>query len=150
MDYLSPLFNETAYCMSVERLLGIEAPPRAQTIRLILMELNRISSHLVSLAAGGLEIGALTAMTMGFREREQILDVFELVTGLRMNHGYVRPGGVRGRTCRPAPTRRSGSWSATSTASCRSTASCSPASRSGRTGSRAPATCPSRAASRSA
>ena len=53
MDYLSPLFNETAYCMSVERLLGIEAPRRAQTIRVILMELNRISSHLVSLAAGG-------------------------------------------------------------------------------------------------
>ena len=94
MDYLAPLFNETAYCMSVERLLGIEAPQRAQTIRVILMELNRISSHLVSLAAGGLEVGALTAMTMGFREREQVLDVFELVTGLRMNHAYIRPGGL--------------------------------------------------------
>jgi NADH-quinone oxidoreductase subunit D len=94
MDYLSPIFNETAYCLAVEKLLGIEAPQRAQTIRVILMELNRISSHLVSLAAGGLEVGALTAMTMGFREREQVLDVFELITGLRMNHAYIRPGGV--------------------------------------------------------
>ena len=87
------------------------------------MELNRISSHIVSLAAGGMEIGALTAMTMGFREREQILDVFELITGLRMNHGFVRPGGIA-QDLRPAPSRRSGSWSATSTASCRSTTSC--------------------------
>ena len=94
MDYLSPFFNETAFCLSVERLLGVEAPERARLIRIILMELNRISSHLVSLAAGGLELGALTAMTMGFREREQVLDVFELITGLRMNHGFIRPGGV--------------------------------------------------------
>jgi len=94
MDYLSPLFNETAYCLAVEKLLGIEAPQRAQTIRIVLMELNRISSHIVSLAAGGMELGALTAMTMGFREREQILDVFELITGLRMNHGFARPGGI--------------------------------------------------------
>lgn len=94
MDYLSPFFNETAYCMSIERLLGIETPDRARLIRIIMMELNRISSHLVSIAAGGMELGALTAMTMGFREREEILHVFELITGLRMNHSYVRPGGV--------------------------------------------------------
>ena len=94
MDYLSPLFNETAFCLSVERLLGVEVPDRARLIRIMMMELNRISSHMVFLATGGMELGALTAMTMGFREREQVLDVFELITGLRMNHGYVRPGGI--------------------------------------------------------
>ncbi|MEZ5117981.1 MAG: NADH-quinone oxidoreductase subunit D [Candidatus Nanopelagicales bacterium] len=96
MDYLAPFFNETAYCLGVEKLLGItdEIPDRATTIRVILMELNRISSHLVCLATGGMELGALTAMIFGFRERELILDLFELITGLRMNHAFVRPGGV--------------------------------------------------------
>ncbi|HEU5266398.1 MAG TPA: NADH-quinone oxidoreductase subunit D [Jatrophihabitans sp.] len=93
-DYLSPFFNETAYCLAVERLLGIEAPPRAQLIRIMMMEINRLSSHWVWLATGGMELGALTAMTNGFRAREKCLDVFELITGLRMNHAYVRPGGV--------------------------------------------------------
>src|SRR6476469_1322260 len=91
MDYLAPFYNETAYCLAVEKLLGItdEVPERASVIRVLLMELNRISSHLVALATGGLELGALTAMTNGFRERETVLDIFELVTGLRMNHAYV-------------------------------------------------------------
>jgi NADH-quinone oxidoreductase subunit D len=95
-DYLSPFFTETAYSMAVEKLLGItdQVPPRAQVIRVLMMELNRISSHLVWLATGGMEIGALSAMLYGFREREQILDIFEMITGLRMNHEYVRPGGV--------------------------------------------------------
>ena len=94
MDYLSPIFNETGYSLAVEKLLGIEAPPRAQAIRVLCMELNRISSHLVAFATGGLELGALTAMTNAFREREMILDVLEMITGLRMNHAFVRPGGV--------------------------------------------------------
>jgi len=94
MDYLSPIFNETGYSLAVEKLLGIEAPERAQVIRVLCMELNRISSHLVAFATGGLELGALTAMTNAFREREQILDVLEMITGLRMNHAFVRPGGV--------------------------------------------------------
>ena len=94
MDYLSPLFNETAYCLGVEKLLGIQAPPRAQVLRVLLMELNRISSHLVWLATTGLELGALSMMLYGFREREEILDILEEVTGLRMNHAWVRPGGV--------------------------------------------------------
>ncbi len=96
MDYLMPIFNETAYCLSVERLLGIEdqIPERATTIRVMMMELNRIGSHLVCLATGGMELGATTVMTTGFRERERILSVFEMVTGLRMNNAYVRPGGV--------------------------------------------------------
>ncbi|MCX9193795.1 NADH dehydrogenase subunit D [Carbonactinospora thermoautotrophica] len=96
MDYLSPFFNEVAYCLGVEKLLGItdQVPERANVIRVMLMELNRIASHLVCIATGGMEIGALTVMTIGFRERELILDLFELITGLRMNHAYIRPGGV--------------------------------------------------------
>jgi NADH-quinone oxidoreductase subunit D len=94
MDYLSPIFNETAYCLSVEKLLDVSAPPRAQALRVLMMELNRVSSHLVWLATTGLELGALSMMLYGFREREQILDILEEVTGLRMNHAWVRPGGV--------------------------------------------------------
>ncbi|MGB4688636.1 MAG: hypothetical protein WBH16_00310, partial [Candidatus Nanopelagicales bacterium] len=96
MDYLAPMFNETAYCLSVERLLGIEdqIPERANVIRVMMMELNRVSSHLVALATGGMELGALTAMIFGFRERELVLDIFEMVSGLRMNSAYIRPGGV--------------------------------------------------------
>jgi NADH-quinone oxidoreductase subunit D len=93
-DYLSPFFNELGYCLAVERLLGIEAPPRAQVLRVLFCELNRISSHLVWLATGGLELGAVSVMLYGFREREILLDVFESATGLRMNHAYIRPGGV--------------------------------------------------------
>ncbi|HEY2765933.1 MAG TPA: NADH-quinone oxidoreductase subunit D [Pseudonocardiaceae bacterium] len=94
MDYLSPLFNETAYCLATEKLLGITAPRRAQVIRVLLMELNRIGSHLVALATGGMELGALTGMTAGFREREEVLHLLEFLTGLRMNHAFIRPGGV--------------------------------------------------------
>ena len=93
-DYLAPIFNETVYCMGVEKLLGIQAPRRAQVIRTMLMEVNRVSSHWVALATGGMELGALTGMTNGFRARERCLDVLELITGLRMNHAYVRPGGL--------------------------------------------------------
>jgi NADH-quinone oxidoreductase subunit D len=96
MDYLSPLFNETAYCLSVEKLLGItnDIPERASVIRVMMMEFNRISSHMVALGTGALELGAITPMFFAFREREKVLDVFEKVSGLRMNMAYVRPGGV--------------------------------------------------------
>jgi NADH-quinone oxidoreductase subunit D len=96
MDYLSPLFNETAYCIAVERLLGIEqeVPERANIIRVLMMELNRISSHLTAIGTFGLELGATTIMTNCMRDREKVLDLFELITGLRMNHAYIRPGGV--------------------------------------------------------
>ncbi len=96
MDYLAPFFNEATYAFGVERLLAIEddIPEKAQVMRVLLMELNRISSHLVAIATGGMEIGALTVMTIGFRERELVLDLFELITGLRMNHAFIRPGGV--------------------------------------------------------
>ncbi|MGD7704688.1 NADH-quinone oxidoreductase subunit D [Microlunatus sp. Y2014] len=96
MDYLTPLFQEATYCLGVERLLGIEdrIPEKANVMRVLLMELNRISSHLVCLGTGGMEIGALTVMTIGFREREKVLGGLELITGLRMNHSFIRPGGV--------------------------------------------------------
>jgi NADH-quinone oxidoreductase subunit D len=95
-DYLAPMFNETGYCLAVEKLLGItgDIPTRANTIRVLMMELNRISSHLVWLATTGMELGALSMMIYGFREREFILDIFELASGLRMNHAYIRPGGL--------------------------------------------------------
>jgi NADH-quinone oxidoreductase subunit D len=94
MDYLSPFFNELVYCMAVEKLLGIDVPPRATWIRMLMCELNRISSHLVSIGTMGTELGATTVMIVGFRERELLLSFFEKVTGLRMNHNYFRPGGV--------------------------------------------------------
>jgi NADH-quinone oxidoreductase subunit D len=96
MDYLSPLFNETAYCLAVEKLLGItdQVPARASVLRVMLMELNRIASHLTAIGTFGLEVGATTIFLFGMREREKVLDLFELITGLRMNHAYVRPGGV--------------------------------------------------------
>ena len=96
MDYLTPIFNEVAYCLAVEKLLGItdQIPQRANDIRVLMMELNRIGSHLICMGTGGMELGATTVMTIGFRERERILRFFEAVTGLRMNHAYIRPGGV--------------------------------------------------------
>ena len=94
MDYLAPFHNELAYSLAVERLLGIEVPPRAAAIRILLSELNRCSSHLVALATNGMDIGAISMMMYGFREREQILAFFEKTTGLRMNHNFIRPGGV--------------------------------------------------------
>ncbi len=95
-DYLMPLFNETAYCLSVERLLGIEdkVPERARIIRVLMLELNRIASHLGGIGPFGLELGATTIFLQGVRMRENVLDLFELITGLRMNHAFIRPGGV--------------------------------------------------------
>ena len=95
MDYLSPLYNETAYCLAVEKLLGIQAPERADVIRVMMMEFNRISSHMVALGTGALELGAMSPMFYAFREREKVLSVFEMISGLRMNMAYIRPGGVQ-------------------------------------------------------
>ena len=93
-DYLSSFFNELGYCLAAEKLLGVQAPPRAQVLRVLFCEMNRIASHLVWLATSGLELGAVSVMLYGFRERETILDIFEAATGLRMNHAYIRIGGV--------------------------------------------------------
>jgi NADH-quinone oxidoreductase subunit D len=94
MDYLAPLHNECVYSMAVEALLGIEIPDRAVWIRMLMLELNRMSSHLLFLATNGMDLGAVGMMIYGWREREMILAFFEAVTGLRMNHNYIRPGGV--------------------------------------------------------
>ncbi|MEO3938015.1 NADH-quinone oxidoreductase subunit D [Dermatophilaceae bacterium Soc4.6] len=96
MDYLTPMFQETAYCLAIEKLLGIteQIPERASIIRVLMMELTRISSHFVAVGTGGMEMGATTVMTVGFRERERVLKIIEMVTGLRMNNAYIRPGGV--------------------------------------------------------
>ncbi len=96
MDYVAPLFQEAGYCLTVEKLLGIvdDVPEKASVIRVMMMELNRIASHFICLGTGGNELGATTIMTLAFQGREHILQIFELITGLRMNHAYIRPGGV--------------------------------------------------------
>ena len=94
MDYAAPLFSELAFCMAVEQLLNLEVPPRATWIRMLMCELNRVSSHLLFQATNGMDLGAVSMMIYGWREREEVLRFFENVTGLRMNHNYIRPGGV--------------------------------------------------------
>jgi NADH-quinone oxidoreductase subunit D len=96
MDYAAPLFNELAFSMATEKLLGIDGdiPERASWIRMLMTEINRISSHLLFLATNGMDIGAVGMMLYGWREREEFLRFMEKVTGLRMNHNYIRPGGV--------------------------------------------------------
>jgi NADH-quinone oxidoreductase subunit D len=94
MDYAAPLSNELVYSLAVEQLLDIEVPPRAQWIRMMMVELNRMSSHLLFQATNGMDIGAISMMLYGWREREEVLRLFEMITGLRMNHNYIRPGGV--------------------------------------------------------
>jgi NADH-quinone oxidoreductase subunit D len=93
MDYLAPFFNIHAYTMSVEKLLGLEVPPRAQWLRVMISELNRISSHLVWLGTSGLELGAITIYFYAYRERERALDLFEMISGERMNNRYFQVGG---------------------------------------------------------
>ncbi|CAN5480411.1 MAG: NADH-quinone oxidoreductase subunit D [Acidimicrobiia bacterium] len=96
MDYASPLSNELVFSMAVEELLGIsnDIPERAQWMRMLLVELNRMASHLLFLATNGMDLGAVGMMIYGWREREEVLRFFQKVTGLRMNHNFVRPGGV--------------------------------------------------------
>ncbi|HEY4948430.1 MAG TPA: NADH-quinone oxidoreductase subunit D [Acidimicrobiales bacterium] len=94
MDYLSPLHNELVLSLAVEALLGVEMPPRSDWIRMLLVELNRVSSHLMWMATNGMDLGSTSMMIYGFREREMILAFFEKTTGLRMNHNFIRPGGT--------------------------------------------------------
>jgi NADH-quinone oxidoreductase subunit D len=94
MDYLANLFTELVYAMAAEQLLEIEVPPRATWIRMLMCELNRLSSHLLWMATNGMDIGAVSMMIYGWREREFVLRFFEKVTGLRMNYNYIRVGGV--------------------------------------------------------
>jgi NADH-quinone oxidoreductase subunit D len=96
MDYASPLNNELVFSMATEKLLGIDQdiPERAQWMRMLLSEMNRMSSHLLFMASNGMDLGAVSMMIYGWREREEVLRFFQKVTGLRMNHNFVRPGGV--------------------------------------------------------
>jgi NADH-quinone oxidoreductase subunit D len=96
MDYAAPLFSELAFSLTTEKLLGIDEdiPLRAQWIRMLLTELNRMTSHILFLATNGMDIGAVSMMLYGWRDREEGLRVLEAITGLRMNHNYIRPGGV--------------------------------------------------------
>jgi len=96
MDYASPLNNELVFSLAVEKLLGIDGdiPQRAVWMRMLLSEMNRMSSHLLYLATNGMDLGAVSMMLYGFREREEVLRFFQKVTGLRMNHNFIRPGGL--------------------------------------------------------
>ena len=94
MDYLAPLHNELVLSLAVEALLGVEMPPRADWIRMLMVELNRVSSHLMWMATNGMDLGSTSMMIYGFREREMVLAFFEKTTGLRMNHNFIRPGGT--------------------------------------------------------
>ncbi len=93
-NYVANIFNEVAYCLAVEKLLGITVPERADVLRVMVMEVNRIASHLIAVGTGGLELGASSVAEVGLREREICLEFFQALTGLRMNNAYVRPGGV--------------------------------------------------------
>jgi NADH-quinone oxidoreductase subunit D len=95
MDYLSAQSNSMAFCLSVERLLGIELPERVSSIRVLLAELQRINSHLVWLGTHGMELGAVSVMMYCFRERELLLNINEMIAGFRMFPSYIRVGGLR-------------------------------------------------------
>jgi len=94
MDYLSPLNNELVFSLATEALIGIELPPRAVWIRMLMSELSRVASHLMWMATNGMDLGSTSMMIYGFREREMVLSFFEKTTGLRMNTNFIRPGGV--------------------------------------------------------
>jgi len=93
-DYLSAMINNAVYAMAVEKLAGIEVPARAEFIRVIMMELQRIASHLVFVGAFSLDLGATTPFLYAFREREDVMDLFEMACGARLTYSYIRPGGV--------------------------------------------------------
>src|ERR1051325_11722783 len=94
VDYLAPLSNNLCYCLAVEKLLGLEIPARAQWMRVMLVELTRIQSHLVWLGTHAIDIGAMSVFLYCFREREDILRIFEMFSGQRMMTSYIRPGGL--------------------------------------------------------
>jgi len=94
LDYMNTTGNNLAYCLAVEKLVDLDVPPRAQAIRVILTELQRIASHLVWLGAFGLDLAAMSVFLYCFREREMILDILELCSGQRMMTTFIRPGGI--------------------------------------------------------
>ena len=94
LDYVSMMCNEHAYCMAIERLLGLEVPLRAQYIRVLYDEITRVLNHLLAVGTHALDIGAMTMVLYTFREREDLMDAYEAVSGARMHAAYYRPGGV--------------------------------------------------------
>ncbi len=94
MDYLAPMSNNLAFCMAVEKLVGLDVPRRAQIMRVICMELTRLNSHLVWLGTHAIDLGAMSVLLYAFREREVVLKMFEMLSGQRMMGSYIRPGGV--------------------------------------------------------
>ena len=117
LDYVSNLNNELIFCRAAERLMGIDPPERGQYIRVILAELNRLASHLLFIGTYAIDLGAMTPIMYGFRERERIQNMFESVTGARMMHNFIRIGGVKEdvpRTSSPAYERFWTTWSAAS------------------------------------
>ena len=96
LDYLSSMTNNLGYVMAVEKLLGLEIPERGKYIRVIVSELSRISSHLLAVGAWGLDLGAITMVIYAFREREMVLDLFEMLCGARLTYNYMKIGGLRG------------------------------------------------------
>ena len=124
MDYASNFANELVYSMAVERLLDVEVPERAVWIRMMMCELSRMASHLLFQATNGMDIGAVSMMLYGWREREEVLRIFEYVTGLRMNCNYIRPGGVAAdlpdgwQAAHPRRVRHSSRRASPSTTSC--------------------------------
>ena len=124
MDYLAPLCNNLGYSLAVEKLLGVEAPPKAQYARVVLAELQRIASHLVWLGSSALDLGAQSVFLYCFRERELILDIFELCSGVRMMTSYIMPGGLQADL--PPTLRREGARrsSTSSPSGCASITTC--------------------------
>ncbi len=94
LDYMSMMCNENAYCLALEKMLGLEVPIRAQYIRVMFSEITRMLNHLLWVGAHGIDCGAMTVMLYAFREREDLLDMYEAVSGARMHAAYFRPGGV--------------------------------------------------------
>lgn len=95
LDYLSPLSNNVAYVLAVEKLVGVEVPPRAQYIRVLACEMARVASHLVSVGSMGMDVGALTVLLWTFREREKLLDIYDVLCGARFTTSYARIGGLQ-------------------------------------------------------
>lgn len=95
MDYLSPLSNNLAYCLSIEKICGIEPPKKGQYLRVLLVELQRIASHLIAIGTSVMDLGAMTVFLYCLREREAILDLKEMASGVRMMSTFIRPGGLR-------------------------------------------------------
>ena len=144
MDYLAPLGNNLAYSLAVEKLLGIDVPEQARFARVVLAELQRIASHLVWLGTSALDLGAQSVFLYCFRERELILDIFEVCSGVRMMTSYIMPGGLR-----PICRQTSSNWCAASSRysrrGCANITTCSPTTASGSTARTASACCqPSR------